>query len=255
MNIHPTDSARVAARDYPKRNALPVMEQQWRNLLFLHWEYDPELIQKTLPKGLFVDQFDGKAYVGITPFWVPKVNLKMLPSIPGFSHFLEINLRTYVYDEAGVPGVWFYSLDANHYLAVQAAKFLYYLPYQYAQIHSFINNEQQIEFSCHREGSQAILNYRYQGLGPQHTAEAGSLEFFLIERYILFAFKDQKLVSGRVHHAPYSLCQPQVWQWDDRLFELDGLDRPQRPPDHMHFSPGVDVDIFALQDVNSRMSE
>src|SRR5215211_1177496 len=109
MSAQPTDSSRQAARDYPQRNAIPIMEQQWRNLLFLHWEYDAELIQKTLPKGLFVDKFDGKAYVGITPFWVPKVNLKMLPSIPGASHFLEINLRTYVYDETGAPGVWFYS--------------------------------------------------------------------------------------------------------------------------------------------------
>ncbi len=249
MRIEPTDSARLAAREYPKSNRLPIMEQHWRNLLFLHWEYDPALIQKTLPKGLFVDQFEGKAYVGIIPFWVTKVNLKFLPAIPGFSNFFELNLRTYVYDEAGTPGVWFYSLDANHYLAVQGAKTFFSLPYRYAQIHSFINEEQQIEYSCHSENSRAILNYRYQGLGPYHTAEAGSLEFFLVERYILFAAKEQNLAFGRVHHSPYSLCQPQVSQWDDRLFEIDGLERPKRPPDHVLFSPGVDVDIFALQDI------
>jgi uncharacterized protein YqjF (DUF2071 family) len=249
MEAHPTDSARLAARDYPKKNVMPVMEQQWRNLLFLHWEYDPQAIQQTLPEGLFVDTFDGKAYVTISPFWVPKINLKSLPTIPGISHFLEINLRTYVFDRAGIPGIWFYSLDANHYLANQAAKAFYYLPYQYAQIHSFLNNEQQIEFSCLREGAQAILNYRYQGLGPYQPAESGTLDFFLIERYILFVSREQKgLGMGRVHHTPYPICKPQVWQWDDRLFELDGLTRPQRPPDLMHFSPGVNVDIFSLQD-------
>jgi uncharacterized protein YqjF (DUF2071 family) len=250
MSTQPSEAARLAAREYPKRNALPVMEQQWRNLLFLHWEYDPELIQKTLPKGLFVDTFMGKAYVGIVPFWIPKFNIKMLPPIPGISHFLELNLRTYVYDESGTPGVWFYSLDANHYLAVQAARTFYYLPYYYAQIHSFINNEQEIEFSSLREDSQAILNYRYQGLGPYQTVEKGSLDFFLIERYVLFALRGENLALGRVHHAPYSLCQPQVRQWDDRLFELDGLVRPQRQPEHMHFSPGVDVEIFALEDID-----
>lgn len=247
MSLYPTDSTRLAARNYPKKNALPIMEQQWRNLLFLHWEYDSESIQKTLPKGLSVDKFNGKAYVGITPFWVSKFNLKMLPTIPGFSHFLEINLRTYVYDETGTPGVWFYSLDANHYLAVQAAKLFYYLPYQYAQIYSFINQEQQIEFSSHREGSQAILNYRYQGLGPYQVAEVGSLEFFLIERYILFSTKGKDLFSGRVYHSPYTFCYPQVWDWDARLFELNGIAKPQRPPDHMLFSPGVDVEVFYLK--------
>jgi uncharacterized protein YqjF (DUF2071 family) len=250
MERQPTESARLAARDYPKRNALPIMEQQWRNLLFLHWEYDSALIQKTLPQGLFVDQFEGKAYVTLSPFWVPKVTLKMMPAIPGLSQFLELNLRTYVYDEKGTPGVWFYSLDANHFLATQAAKLFYYLPYRYAKIHSFLNKEEQIEFSCLREGTQAILNYRYQGAGPYQMAEAGSLEFFLIERYILFASKGKNLALGHIHHAPYSLCQPQVWQWDDRLFELDGLSRPQRSPDFMHFSPGVDVNIFALQEIS-----
>lgn len=249
MGAQPSDAVRLAAREYPKAQRVPVMEQQWRNLLFLHWEYDPALIQKTLPKGLTVDLFEGKAYVGITPFWVPKINLKLLPPIPGLSNFLELNLRTYVYDEAGTPGIWFYSLDANHYLAVQAAKTFFYLPYRYAQIHSFMNAEQQIEYSCHPDKAQVILNYRYQGLGPYHKAEPGSLEFFLIERYILFASKGDGLAFGRVHHSPYPLSQAQVSQWDDRLFELDGLARPQRPPDHVLFSPGVDVDVFALQDL------
>lgn len=249
MNQQPTDATRLAARGYPK-NSLPLMEQQWRDLLFLHWEYDPAVIQKTLPKGLFVDQFKGKAYIGIIPFSVPKVNVKLLPAIPGISNFLELNLRTYVYDEAGTPGVWFYSLDANHYLAVQAAKTFFFLPYRYSQIHSFLNEEQQIEYSCHPYEAQVILNYRYKGEGPYQTAEIGSLEFFLIERYILFVSKGDNLAIGHVHHAPYKWCQPQVWQWDDRLFEVDGLARPQRPPDHLLFSPGVDVDIFALQDVS-----
>jgi uncharacterized protein YqjF (DUF2071 family) len=63
----PTLSARLAVREYPK-NSIALMEQKWRSLLFLHWEYDPEEIQKTLPKGLHVDLFNGKAYIGLTLF-------------------------------------------------------------------------------------------------------------------------------------------------------------------------------------------
>lgn len=37
------------------------MYQQWRDLLFPHWEYDVAAIQATLPDGLFVDTFGGKA--------------------------------------------------------------------------------------------------------------------------------------------------------------------------------------------------
>jgi uncharacterized protein YqjF (DUF2071 family) len=246
MPQQPTDATRLALRNYPA-GRVPLIEQQWQNLLFLHWEYDASVIQKTLPPGLYVDQYQGKAYVGITPFWMDHVKLKFLPAIPGASSFFEINLRTYVYDEAGTPGVWFYSLDANHFVAVQAAKTFFYLPYRHATIHSTINEQQQIEYSCQPDQTQVILNYHYQGKEPFKPAEPGTLDFFLVERYMLFALKEQRLACGRVYHAPYKLCQPQVLQWDDRLFEVDGLPRPQRAPDHMLFSPGVDVEVFSLE--------
>jgi uncharacterized protein YqjF (DUF2071 family) len=46
------------------------MFQQWRDLLFLHWEHPVASIQETLPKGLFVDQFNGKAWLGLVPFFM-----------------------------------------------------------------------------------------------------------------------------------------------------------------------------------------
>lgn len=98
------------------------MYQRWRDLLFLHWEYPVEQIQQTLPPGLRVDTYHGQAYLGIVPFFMCDIRPRFLPAVRGISHFLELNLRTYVYDEAGVPGVWFYSLDANQRLAVKVAR-------------------------------------------------------------------------------------------------------------------------------------
>ena len=63
----PSESQRLAARTRP--TGKPVMYQQWRDLLFLHWEYSVAAIQATLPDGLFVDTFAGKAYLGIVPFF------------------------------------------------------------------------------------------------------------------------------------------------------------------------------------------
>ena len=105
------------------------MYQRWDDLLFLHWSYDPLAIQRTLPRGLTVDTFEGKAYIGIVPFFMRDVRPSFCPRLPGISDFLELNVRTYVYDEHGVPGVWFYSLDANQWLAVRAARRFFCLPY------------------------------------------------------------------------------------------------------------------------------
>jgi CofH subfamily radical SAM domain protein len=112
---------RLALRERPQNHS-PVMYQKWRELLFLHWAYDPLIIQDTLPPGLSVDTFAGKAYVGLVPFFMRDIRPRFVPVVPGISNFLEVNLRTYVHDERGVAGVWFYSLDANQWLAVQLAR-------------------------------------------------------------------------------------------------------------------------------------
>lgn len=67
----PDPPQRLAARARPAGR--PVMYQQWRDLLFLHWEYDVAAIQATLPDGLFVDTFGGKAYLGIVPFSIRRI--------------------------------------------------------------------------------------------------------------------------------------------------------------------------------------
>ncbi len=59
---------RQGARTRPARK--PVMYQRLRDLLFLHWEYPAAAIQETLPDGLLVDTFGGKAYLGIVPFFM-----------------------------------------------------------------------------------------------------------------------------------------------------------------------------------------
>ena len=58
------------------------MYQRWRDLLFLHWEYPAAAIQETLPDGLFVDTFGGKAYLGIVPFFMENIRPRRSPAVP-----------------------------------------------------------------------------------------------------------------------------------------------------------------------------
>src|SRR5215213_11335570 len=92
----------LAVRERPRLQR-PVMYQKWRELLFLHWQYDRAALQATLPPGLQIDTFAGQAYVGIVPFFLHDVRAPFLPPVPSLSHFQEINLRTYVYDQQGIP--------------------------------------------------------------------------------------------------------------------------------------------------------
>lgn len=250
----PTIEQRLRTRQRPPHQRV-VMFQQWRDLLFLHWEWDPTAIQRTLPPGLTVDTFDGRAYVAIVPFFMCAIRPRYLPNVPGISWFMETNVRTYVYDENGVPGVWFYSLDANQWLAVQLARQFFKLPYFYSHMHSpgmgwlGLTPQRPTHYSAQRPGTAAPLasQFRYRLAAETRPAEPGTLEFFLAERYILFTSPRQgQIASGQVWHTPYPLCASSLDAWDANLLDLAGLGNPQRPPDHVLGSPGVDVDVYRL---------
>lgn len=232
----------------------PVMYQKWDDLLFLHWEYDPEAIQRTLPEGLYVDTFEEKAYLGVVPFFMRDVRPRFCPSVPGISNFQELNVRTYVYDGDGTPGVWFYSLDADQYLAVKAARMFFKLPYFYASMAAeFDTDKKEISYSSYRRGTDSNLKtfFRYRSVSDTFLAEPGTLEFFLIERYILFAHSGKnKLYVGRVWHSPYQLTEVEVSALNENVLCLDGFSKPSGTPDHRIMSPGVEVDIFSLEQLS-----
>jgi uncharacterized protein YqjF (DUF2071 family) len=109
------------------------MRQHWGKLLFMHWAIDPEFLRPLIPSQLSIDTFDGKAWIGVVPFTMWGIRASFLPPIPGTSAFHELNVRTYVHFK-GVPGVWFFSLDAASSLAVWGARTFYHLPYFNAEM-------------------------------------------------------------------------------------------------------------------------
>ena len=111
----------------------PAGFQRWRQLLFLHWKVDPKALAASLPAGLELDLHEGEAWIGIVPFTMRDVSPWWSPSVPGISNFHELNVRTYVHRE-GVPGVWFFSLDAANSIAVGIARSRWRLPYHKASM-------------------------------------------------------------------------------------------------------------------------
>jgi len=108
------DSDRLLVRVRPP--GLPIMYQYWDKLLFLHWPLPSESLRPLIPEPLAIDTFDGAAWVGITPFTIWGVSPAFLPPIPVLSESHELNVRTYVHLD-GVPGIWFFSLDASNAVA------------------------------------------------------------------------------------------------------------------------------------------
>lgn len=243
-----TDAVRLAYRVRP--NESPVMYQSWHDLLFLHWKFEPAIIQPLLPHGLQVDTFDGSAWVGVVPFIMRRVRPKWSPSVPWLSGFPELNLRTYAVSDRGVPGVWFFSLDAQRLPAVILARVFFGLPYHWAHMSVRTGDDGFIHYRSRRfsSWSSGSMEYRYRPTGEMFQAKPGTLEFFLAERYILFAHTRQgHLVTGQVHHTPYPLQRAEVSHHDTRLLSLSGLSAPREPFCHALYSHAVDVEIFGLK--------
>ncbi len=241
----PTTQQRLKAREKPDQN--PILLQSWLELLFLHWTYDPEKLQSFLPKGLYVDTYNGLGYVGIVPFFMNDIKPAFFGTRIRGVNFYEMNVRTYVHDDQGNPGVWFFSLDASSRLAVMIAKTFFHLPYFYSDFKEILNEETGwIDYNCSRS-NKLKSSYLYKRGALQGIAEQESLEFFLLERYLLFS-KDKKgtVHKGRVHHAPYKIYESEVATWDANPFEWNGLGPIHTPPVHQMIATEVNVNIYSL---------
>jgi uncharacterized protein YqjF (DUF2071 family) len=192
---------------------------------------------------LSIDTFEGRAFVGLVPFTMHDVRFGPV-RVPDF---LETNLRTYVH-VAGVPGVWFFSLDAQSAFAVWGARTLYRLPYFQARMECGIA-ERSCDYRLHRFERGVALDMRWTTLETSsHAAPPDTLEHFLTERYALYGPTRQGGVYRlRVHHTPWPLQRARV----DRLVTTipgaagvpvgDPIDLVLASPD------GVGVETFARE--------
>jgi uncharacterized protein len=220
--------------------------QRWSDLLFLHWRVSAAAVQATLPPGLVVDCYDDDAYLGIVPFAMGGVRPAYLPPVPWLSWFLELNVRTYVRDAQGTPGVWFYSLDCDQPIGVEIARRFFHLPYEHARMRAERRLGER-SYTCQRRGQPAPpWHYQWQTQPTSAPAAAGTLAHFLVERYVLYsADRAGHLYQGRVSHTPYRVHTPQLHDFSTGPAELAGF-ALEGPPMSVLAAEPVAVSIHPL---------
>lgn len=235
---------RVIWTKHPGRPA--VMQQSWRDLLFIHWPVAPEVIQALLPPGLTVDTFDGMAWIALVPFQMRNVRPVWAPIVPGLSHFAECNVRTYVHVDGKAPGVWFFSLDAANPIACAIARWTFSLPYHHARMHGAVNGcDYRYTTQRYQAGLDVSLAASIATNEPSPAAPE-SFAWWVAERYLLHSIHQGKLHTGQVHHQPYRLVEATVaFSRFDAPYPLSSI--VHSPPASVLYSPGVDVDVFELQ--------
>ncbi|MFZ5813696.1 MAG: YqjF family protein [Bacillota bacterium] len=222
-----------------------VMHQAWNDLLFAHWQVEPDRLQPLVPLPL--DLFDGMAWVAVVPFWMSRIHLRRLPPVPGTHTFPELNLRTYV-RVGGRPGVWFFSLDAASRPAVEVARRLFHLPYYHARMQIRPEGDGFVYQSERRDprGGPARFAARYRPSGPVRQATPGSLEHWLTERYALYArSRAGRFYRGEIDHLPWPLQPAEAEITENSIAAAAGFDLPGGRP-LLHYARHLSVRIWPL---------
>jgi uncharacterized protein YqjF (DUF2071 family) len=68
------------------------MTQRWNDLLFVHWPVPAAEIAPLLPEGLEPDVFEGSSWLGVVPFWLDRIKVRGVPTIPGMRNFPDLNV-------------------------------------------------------------------------------------------------------------------------------------------------------------------
>jgi uncharacterized protein YqjF (DUF2071 family) len=207
------------------------------------------MLRPLISDAFEIDTFEGQAWIGITPFRVEEIRVGPLPAIPGLSSFNEVNVRTYVVHK-GVPGIWFFSLDASMLAATIAARLFFALPYFLANI-EFKQETQRFSFASDRIGPpRAELRASWKTGNRLRDPDSESLAFFLVERYCYFAIENGSVHQTRIYHHPWILEEAEVIDLSTTLLNASGLPAPASRP-LTYFSRALPVDIWAPQIVGT----
>lgn len=210
----------------------------WHDLLFAHWPMPVAALRGLIPPALEIDTLDGTAWLGVVPFRMSGVAPRGVPALPWLSAFPELNVRTYVTAE-GKPGVWFFSLDAASALAVAVARAWYHLPYFRARISCAATASGGVNYESwrtHPGAPAAEFRAQYRPLAPAALATRGSLDYFLTERYCLYAANSRGHVfRGDIHHQPWPLQPAEAEISVNTMAAAHTLVLPATPP-LLHFA-------------------
>ncbi|MGW8565837.1 YqjF family protein [Isoptericola sp. NPDC055881] len=224
----------------PHAVRLVASRQRWHAVTFLHWAYPPAVVQALLPSGLEVDVVDGDAWVAVTPLLVRDVRASVLPAVPGWSEFAEVNVRTYVrHPASGTDGIWFLRLLCPRTAMVGAMRALG-LAYRVYPVTARRTGSSVVYCGDQAPYGRIDLTVRpgdrIAAPSPWLTAVTG--------RWNAYTVRCGRLWRVPVAHPPWPLHRAQVTGADrlGALLTAAGLPAPTTRP-VATWSPGVDTRV------------
>ena len=217
----------------------PLFLADWREVLMMHFEVDPDALQRDISYPL--DLRGGRAFVSVVAFTMhgmrPRLGGRLgawLFSPIATHHFL--NVRTYV-RHGNERGIHFITEWLSNRLAVALGPRTFGLPYCYGHIR-YQNHWRSSELSGQVQDAKTGVTFRYRATLPScefTPCEQGTLDDWLMEHYTAFTGHPSnrslqifvpggtKICTARkyfhVWHAPWSQCPAQVISIEKTLLD------------------------------------
>jgi uncharacterized protein YqjF (DUF2071 family) len=218
--------------------------QDWRDVLFAHWQVPAGKLRPFLPTELEPDTWGGVAWVSAVAFRLERVRLSWFPGFGPVPDFVELNLRTYV-RRRGESAIYFLSMHANSRIGVTLGRWFTPLPYAFAPIDYACSNTVCRFHARRRRAQDGALLFRadFAPRSAPQEVDVDSLDCWLLERYCAFLAGRRGKVLRMVARHP---------RWQAQAVNADvtarALGSPwnidlARSPDLCHFSPGVHAQI------------
>ena len=168
--------------------------------------------------------------MSLVAFTVSGMRPTPLPTIPGLIKAHQINVRAYVHRD-GVPGLCLFSLDANNPPAVRAARLGYRLAF-HARMHVG-EDAGVVAFRSERTDAnapKATFDAVWQVGDALPICQPGTLDFFLLERYVLYSGTNDHLLRTRIHHRPWPPRSVTSWPLSSTMLAAQRLPRQTDAP-------------------------
>jgi uncharacterized protein YqjF (DUF2071 family) len=243
-------AAEPLSADAPGLAGPVMMNQDWRDLTFLHWAVEPQRVRRLMPAGVRPDVMDGRTYVGLVPFRMVDAGVGRGRAVPWAGTFLETNVRLYSVDDTGRRGIVFLSLDTDRLLVAAGARAAFGLPYRWSRMRHRVtcagthHYESRLRRAGRRPRSRVVVR-----VGPARPSTP--LDTFLTARWGLHVRWCGRTTYIPNRHGRWPLREVEVVTLEDELLASVGLgELACRAPDHVAFSDGVHTE-FGLPSVRA----
>ncbi|MGC3957878.1 MAG: DUF2071 domain-containing protein [Verrucomicrobiota bacterium] len=226
------------------RRGEPLFFADWMRVLMLHFEVEAKALQREVPFEL--DLYGGRAFITLVAFTMenmrPRLGGKLgaLLFQPIATHDF-LNVRTYV-RHRGEPGIHFLAEWLSSWLAVQLGPRTFSLPYRHGHIR-YEHDGPGGQCCGHVADMRTKAAFEYQAetlsSSPFAPCAQGSLDEWLMERYMAFNAVAGRRKFFRVWHPPWPQCAIQLRLKDIALLQENWNCFGEARLAGANFSPGL----------------